>query len=319
MKLSELYEFFVCKGRQADPRGEDVIKEHFAFVKREFDKLSKDEKEEFDREKLINPYTDTRILYGDKNKEVKSIIAGIDMEAGELLLADRLKQKGMLIDLVLSHHPEGRAYANFYEVMHMQADILSKFGVPINIAEGILADRVKEVERKVMSANHTRAVDIARLLDIPFMCVHTPADNCVTHYLQGIFNSNQPERLTDILDLLKAIDEYKEALNNNNGPKILVGDKKKHSGKVFVDMTGGTEGSIDALEKLSQAGVGTIVGMHMSEKHIKNAEKYHINVVIAGHMASDTLGINLLLDDMTKEYGDINIISCSGFKRIKHS
>jgi len=85
---------------------------------------------------------------------------------------------------------------------------------------------------------------------------------------------------------------------------------------VFVDMTGGTSGSKDTLEKLSQSGVGTIVGMHMSEDHRKEAEKHHIHVVIAGHISSDTLGLNLLLDAMETR-GPLTVVECSGFKRIR--
>ena len=81
-------------------------------------------------------------------------------------------------------------------------------------------------------------------------------------------------------------------------------------------MTGGTEGPKKIYPRLSQAGVGTIVGMHMSEDHFRYAKDEHINVVIAGHIASDTLGMNLLLDEIEKA-GRLNIISCSGFVRIK--
>lgn len=99
-------------------------------------------------------------------------------------------------------------------------------------------------------------------------------------------------------------------------PKLvpnLVGNGKRSVGKIFVDMTGGTGGSEDAFEKLAIAGVGTIVGMHMSEKHRKNAEKFHINVVIAGHMASDSLGINLFLDKLVPT--GIEILPIAGFDR----
>jgi len=229
------------------------------------------------------------------------------------MLADRLREKGEAVDLVISHHPEGRAYANFYEVMHMQADILNKFGVPINVAEDILSDRIKEVQRGVMPINHTRAVDAARLLNIPFMCVHTPADNAVTAYLQQLIDNKKPDTMKDVLEILKEIPEYQDAAKNNAGPNIMIGSKERRTGKIFVDMTGGTGGSKDAFEKLSQAGVGTIVAMHISEDHRKEAEKHHINVVIAGHIASDNLGMNLLLDGLTA----IDAAGCSGFRRIK--
>ena len=239
------------------------------------------------------------------------------MEVGEVLLADRLKSKSRYIDLVISHHPEGRALAALYEVMDMQSGILLKYGIPINIAEDIMSDRIKEVERRLLPANHTRAVDAARLLDMPFMCIHTPADNAVANYLQKVFDEKKPDYISDIIDILKDIPEYKDAVNEKAGPKVVVGSEKRKTGKIFVDMTGGTGGSKDIYEKLSIAGIGTIVGMHIGEDHKKEAEKHHVNVVIAGHMSSDNLGVNLLFDDILEK--SVEIVAASGFRRFSRN
>jgi hypothetical protein len=316
LNLNEFYKFVIEEGISHDPRGAEKVELEIKRKKEEFEKMEGAKKVEFDQENLSNPYSDTRIL-NDTRKEIENILVGIDIETPELLLADRLRLQGKKIELALAHHPEGRAYANFYEVMGMQADILNKYGVPINIAEDLLAKRMKDVSRKVMPINHFRAVDAAELLDISFICVHTPADNFVTTYLQDLLDKKRPERVEDTIRLLKEIPEYKQSTARGNGPKVIVGSEKRRTGKIFVDMTGGTEGSEEALEKLSDSGVGTIVGMHMSEKHYQNAEKFHMNVVIAGHIASDTLGLNLLLDRVIKKFDPLNIISCSGFYRVK--
>jgi putative NIF3 family GTP cyclohydrolase 1 type 2 len=313
--LGEIYKAVVELGISADPRGKKVINEELKNIKKDYKELKKQQKEEFDTEKLTNPYADTRILYGDKKHKVKRVLVGIDMEIGEVLVADRLNQRGKKIDLIISHHPEGYALAGFYDVMRMQADVLNKFGVPINVAEGVLKDRISEVERKVMPVNHNRAVDAARLLDIPFICVHTPTDNLVTQFLQKMLDKAKPYTVKDIINLLKKIPEYKMAIADNAGPKVFAGKESNRAGKIFVEMTGGTEGSKKAIEKLAQAGVGTIVGMHMSDEIRKEAEKYHINVIIAGHIASDNLGLNLLLDKLTKK-DKLDIITCSGFRRV---
>jgi len=316
LNLTEFYRFVIEEGISRDPRGAERVKLEIKRKREEFEKLDEAKRREFDQETLRNPYSDTRIL-NDTKKEIRNILVGIDIETPELLLADRLKSRGKEIDLALAHHPEGRAYANFYKVMGMQADILNKYGVPINIAEDLLEKRIKEVSRKVMPVNHFRAVDAAGLLDISFICVHTPADNFVTTYLQGLMDEKKPELVEDAIDLLKEIPEYKEAAIKGSGLKVIVGSESRRAGKIFVDMTGGTEGSEEALEKLSLSGVGTIVGMHMSEKHYENAQKFHINVVIAGHMASDTLGLNFLLDRAIEKFGPLNVISCSGFYRVE--
>jgi putative NIF3 family GTP cyclohydrolase 1 type 2 len=118
----------------------------------------------------------------------------------------------------------------------------------------------------------------------------------------------------EVLEILEEIPEYREAIKRNNPPKILVGNHKNRAGKIFVDMTGGTEGAVELIEKMANTGIGTIICMHMSEDHRKEAEKYHINVVIAGHMASDSLGMNILLDNLEKN--GIEIINISGLIRV---
>lgn len=316
MKLSKIYELVVKEGIVADPRGKDIVSKNLAKVKKEFSELKEKNKAAFDKEKLTNPYADTRILNGDPDLNVKAALIGVDIEVGEILLADRLKQLGKKVDLVISHHPEGYARANFYEVMNMQVDIFGKVGVPITVAEGLLKERIKEVERKVLPGNYSRAVDAAKLLSIPFMCIHTPADNHVATFLQRLFDDKKPEDVDEVLEILKGIPEYQEAMKLNAGPKVLFGEPKNRAGKIFVDMTGGTEGPKEIFDKLEQAGIGTLVSMHLSEEHFKNVQKGHMNVVVAGHISSDSLGLNLLLDKLEKE-DKLEFITCSGFRRMK--
>lgn len=314
MKLRDIYKKAIEIAIENDPRGRDIVLKDLEHRKKESEDLKPDEKEFFDKESLQNPYSDSRILFGTDDEEIKGILVGIDIEVGEVLLADSLRSRGRRIDLLLSHHPEGGAFANLYTVMQMQSDILNRFGVPINVAESLMEGRIKEVERKLMPLNHTRAVDAARLLDIPFMCLHTPADNMVASYLQKLFDEKKPYLLSDALDMLKNVPEYKTAGINGVGPKISLGSKNRKAGKIFVDMTGGTEGAKEIFESLTNSGISTIVAMHVSEDHRKEAEKNHLNVIIAGHISSDTLGLNLLLDGISK-YDSLDILECSGFKR----
>ncbi|MFH1478533.1 MAG: NGG1p interacting factor NIF3 [Candidatus Omnitrophota bacterium] len=314
MKLGDLYKQIVDFGMKKDPRGIESVKKELKRANKEYEALDKKAKAYYDKERLVHPYADTRILFGEKNLNVKTVMVGVDVEVGEVVLADRLNQKGKKIDLLIGHHPEGTALAGFYNVMYMQIGILNKLGVPINIAESLMKDRIKEVERRVLPANHSRAVDAAKLLNIPFMTCHTPADNCVATYLQGLMDKKKPDTLGDIIDILIGIPEYKDAAANNAPPKIIRGSSSSNSGKIFVDMTGGTEGSKDIFNKLSQAGVSTMVCMHLSEEHFKKAQAEHMNVIVAGHIASDNIGINLVIDEIEKKER-LNVINCSGFRR----
>jgi putative NIF3 family GTP cyclohydrolase 1 type 2 len=124
------------------------------------------------------------------------------------------------------------------------------------------------------------------------------------------------ETVGDLMEFLLEIPEYAAALKLKAGPKIFAGSAERSLGKVVVtEFTGGTNGSKDIYERMAQYGIGTIVGMHMSEEHRKEAEKHHINVIIAGHMSSDSLGMNLLLDEIEKQ--GIEVVPISGLIRIK--
>jgi len=313
MKIGEIYRLAIEKGMGKDPRTKAAVEKLLEKENKRYAEMKDDEKKEYDQDKLFNPYGDTRLLYGDPGREVSRVLAGIDMETGEVLLADRISGRGRKIDLIIAHHPEGKAMSALYQVMRLQEDVLAKFGVPINVAEGIMASRINEVKLGLMPLNHNRAVDAARLLDIPIMCVHTPADNLVNDFVQSMMDEKQPETLNDVVKLLKGIPEYAEAVNYNAGPAIVIGNKEKRAGRVMVDMTGGTSGSQDAYAKLSAAGVGTLIVMHIGEKHRKEAEKNHGNVIIAGHMASDSLGLNLFLDEIARR--GVEVIPCAGLLR----
>jgi len=314
MKLKEIYELAIETGRGVDLREQEEIERILEENKEKFSELSDKKKEYFDRDKLDNPYSDTRILTGEEATEVKQVLMGIDIDVSEILVADRLTEKGEPVDAVISHHPEGRALAALHEVMHMQEDILHQLGIPINVAEGMLADRIKEVERGIMPLNHNKARDAARIFDLPLLSVHTPADNLVVNFLQEKVEAADLETVEDVVDLLLEIPEYQEAAKEQAGPKVLVGNESRRAGKVVVEMTGGTGGAEEEFAKLAQEGVGTLICMHIREERRKKAEENHINVVVAGHMASDSIGMNLFADKLVKR--GVDIIPCSGLIRV---
>jgi hypothetical protein len=56
--------------------------------------------------------------------------------------------------------------------------------------------------------------------------------------------------------------------------------------------------------------------MHLSIEHTKEAQKNHINAVIAGHIPSDNVGLNLLFDELLKRE-KLKITPLSGFRRVE--
>lgn len=315
MKLKDIYESAYRAGIAADPRGRDGVQRVLDRAKKAFDELAEAKRWEFDVESLVNPYADTRILVGDREREVTRMMVGIDLESAEVLLAHTLRSRGEVVDLLLAHHPEGRALARLEEVMGLQADVWHRFGVSLAYGDAALGDRMSEVMRAFHARNNEQAVAAARLLDLPFMCCHTPADNNVNKFLQDRCDPLGDEgTVEELIDMLKEIPEYRQAVVDGSGPTLFEGGPKRRTGKIMVDMTGGTSGPVDSISKLAAAGVGTIVGMHMGEEHRKRAKEERVNVVIAGHISSDSLGMNLIIDSF--ERNGVDVVACSGFTRV---
>jgi len=314
MKIQDIYQKAVQMGIDADFRTNEYVQQLLERRKKKYEKLSDAEKEEFDQESLTNPYSDTRVLHVAEDKEIQKVLVGIDIEPAEILLAKQLGD----IDLVISHHPLGRALADLHEVMELQVDVLNQYGVPVNIAEGLLKERISEVARGLNPRNNWRTVDAAKLLGVNLICLHTATDNNAASFLKGKIEGKDPERLEDLMEILGGIEEYQIAKKMGAGPKLFVGSPESRCGKIaLTEITGGTEGSPKLMEKMAQAGIGTVVGMHTSEDHKKEAETANLNVVIAGHMSSDSIGMNVVLDELEKQ--GIEIIPCSGFLRVSRA
>ncbi len=312
MQIKDIFDLAIQMSVATDLRGADFVKNLLQRRKEKYDKLSDKQKEEFDIETLENPYSDSRILHVAEDREIKKILFGIDIESAEILLAKELGN----IDLIIAHHPRGKGLANLADVMSLQCDVLATYGVPINVAEGLMREKISEVARGVNSSNHQRTVDTAKLLGFNLMCLHTTCDNLAAKFLKDKVEEKEFSTVGDVMDMLKEIPEYAEAMKIGAGPKIYVGSPEGRCGKIAVtEITGGTEGSPKLYEKMAQAGIGTVIGMHVSEEHKKEAELANVNIVIAGHMSSDSLGINLFLDELEKR--GIEIIPCSGLIRIK--
>lgn len=311
MTIQDIFNLAIKMGVDSDLRGRERVEKFLQRKKVKYDKLSEKEKEEFDMDSLENPYLDSRILNISEDREIKRAIVGIDIDPAEILLAKELGN----IDLVIAHHPRGKALASLHDVMEMQCEILSLYGVPVNITEGLMKQKIAEVARGISGINHQRPVDAARLTGVNFINLHTPLDNLAAKFLKDKIEEKNPERLEDLLNLLKEVPEYKEAIKIGSGPEIFVGSLENRCGKITVtEITGGTEGSPKLYEKMANAGIGTVVSMHQSEEHRKEAETANINVIIAGHISSDSLGVNLFLDELERQ--GIEIIPCSGLIRI---
>ncbi|MFB6076951.1 MAG: NGG1p interacting factor NIF3 [Candidatus Nanohaloarchaea archaeon] len=312
--FDELHGFAVEAGIAQDPRDRDEVERELEKREKEYEDLGGVRKEKYDEDRLDNPYDDSKVLHG-ADSEVSRVAVGIDMETQDLLLVDRLQERGEDIDGVIAHHPKGAALARLADVMNLQIDTLKKAGVPISQAEAAVRPRIQDVRRGTHGINHPRVPMAAERLDLPLMTLHTVTDNFAHAFIKDYLAEEDPRTMDDLVDTLLDVPEYAWALEYAMGPEIFVGSEENRVGNLAFDFTGGTELDKSRMESMATSGVNTIVAMHMSKEQIEAAEEQNINVVSAGHMPSDSLGINLFLDDAIDEF-DLEVVELSGFKRV---
>lgn len=317
MNVQQVFDLGLKMGIAADPRGENGVAKYLERAKKIYEDLKEEDKEYYDKECLVNPYSDSRIHIGDRAANVRRILTGIDITSAEVLLASQLNERGQNIDLVLAHHPIGRSLAGLNAVMDMTVEMFEKLGIPVHLAEKFMDERMKEVGRSTHAVNHYQMLDMAKLLKINVMNTHTITDNLVQNFLNDCVEKKAPETVGELVKVILEIPEYQEAKRRGAGPRITAGGPQNRVGKFLVKMTGGTSTSSKMYQELSRVGISTIVGMHMAESSMEKVNEQHLNVVIAGHISSDSLGMNLFLDALEKE--GIEVVPCGGLIRMKRN
>ena len=252
---------------------------------------------------------DSGIVY-DNGKEVKRVLAGIDMDTTMLMLA---KQLGF--DCVAQHHPAGIMNPGGTDLFcrdHMKK--LMECGVPINEAQRLANESRTKRNHAVHARNRTQMRDVAKLLDISDGAYHTPADmlaeRTVQKKMDALSERNPQCTVQDVIDELMTIREYKEALEGQQ-PEVWVGSKDSYAGKIYVEMYGVGAPTLEEYIACSNAGVGTFIGMHATPEVVEGLKKHNkSNLIIAGHMASDSLGFNQILEAW--EAKGIEVVRISG-------
>lgn len=318
MKLNKLFKTAIAHGIAADPRGKAKIDKILKKEKEGQSKLKGLEKELADEERTWNPFADSRIYNGTGEEDIKTLAVGIDIETQDILLVDRLREKGKKIDAIFAHHPEGRGLADLDKVMEMQIEVYGGVGVPENLSDGLMRPRMDKIRRAIHADNLFRSETTATLLGIPMFNCHTPTDNLVWQFITKTICKKEYDDLGQIIKALTAIPEYKYYAKKGNPPIIANGSKSGRPGKIVAtEFTGGTNGPEEILEAQAHAGVGTILSMHVTEKTLEKAKECHVNMIQCSHMASDAIGINLMLDKLSKEEKKLSVVDISGFVRVK--
>jgi hypothetical protein len=112
---------------------------------------------------------------------------------------------------------------------------------------------------------------------------------------------------------LKTIPEMEASLVQ---PELWLGTAENPVGRWVVQMAAGTNGGAPVYRTYYEHGIDTILAMHIDERDLRELEQLQrpaANLVITGHIPSDSIGMNRVLDALEKQ--GIEVIAGSGVIR----
>ena len=239
------------------------------------------------------PEDSTIYVRGDN---IRKVLFGTDAGVPELMLA---KQQGY--DAVIAHHPQGgTATVRFHHVFKRHVQQMVAAGIPVEEAEKAVQKKLEELEVEGHTRNYGHAVDVARLLKMPYMNIHTPLDEVGRRMMAEKVDSRIRKDST-VKDVVSALEELPEFRNALTRIKIRMGNAENQAGKVAVSHGAGTNGGYEIARTYFKYGVGTVVYIHVRPGDLEKlkAERKG-NLIVTGHIASDSVGINPLIHELEK-------------------
>ena len=238
---------------------------------------------------------------------VQRVLIGIDVKQAELMLA-----KSLGFDCVIGHHPSaGRSMLHYHEVLLRHVDQMVGQGVPSEIAQEVMAETVES--RRVLASmqNYDHAPSVARLLDLPYLNIHTPLDEIGRRRLAAAIRQMPPESTTtQLADHLR--ESFGEFRNADTEIELRVGRPENPIGRAVMSHGAGTNGGYPVAKAYFDHGVDTVVYIHCRpEDAAKLRAEYGDakNLLVTGHIASDAIGINPYVERLREEGLDVSTFS----------
>lgn len=230
---------------------------------------------------------------------IERILVGIDLEGPELLWA---KAEGL--DLVVTHHPPGGLPAlNFWRVLWRHVGPMVSHGVPEDIARAALTDLLRENRLQHHARNYLRLPALAQKLGIAYMNIHTPLDEIGRKRLvQAVTELPKGASVGELMAHLRSC--YGEFRNALTTMEVVMGNSRNPAGKVAVIHGAGTNGGYPVAKALFDHGVDTVLYIHIRPHEAHRLAQEHggqgKNLVVTGHIASDSPGINPFVEELRR-------------------
>lgn len=236
---------------------------------------------------------DTAIHVAGKN--IRKVLISIDVDVAELMLA-----KNLGCDAVIAHHPIGEASINFHLVFDRHVDYMLEHGIPRQIAEEAVTKLKKRVALRTHTTIYTHTVAAAEKIGMPLVNIHLPCDELMRRRILAQLKSSKIENVSDIKSSVEQIPEFRKSATEVQVP---YGDPTSKAGRYALVVAAGTNGGYPVAKAYFEHGISTVIYLHVNSEDLAKLkeEKVSGNLVILGHLAGDSVGLNQLADALERK------------------
>jgi putative NIF3 family GTP cyclohydrolase 1 type 2 len=240
-----------------------------------------------------------------KGKNISKVLIGINIGTAELMLAKQLGCDG-----VIAHHPIGIAAVNFYKVFDRHLDYMIEHGVPKKIAR----EAVEKLKERIETRNHadiySDVAGAAKALGMPLVNIHQPCDEYMRRVILHAIKAGRTEYVSDIVRSISKIPEFRHAATK---VQVRFGNQNNKAGRWTLVVAAGTNGGFHIAKAYLQHGVSTVIYLHIDYGELTKMreEKLEGNLIVMGHLAGDSIGLNGLaerLEDLGIETVRVGIL-----------
>ena len=251
----------------------------------------------------------------DTGRPIKRALSSINATTGDLLLARELG-----CDAFLLHHPlGGSARRDFHHVFDRMIELMVSYGVPAKIATEAQANLRNRCRFNDHASDWDHLASAAELLDITLVNVHLPADELGRQVMVQAIESVAPD--ATIADVAAALAEIPELGHSINEILLVPDDADRPAGRVAVMHAGGTNGGAEVAACIFEHAdpvVDTVIYIHLAgdaatQIRTRAASGERGSIIVTGHLASDAIGMNLLIHDLESNHG-IEVIRHGGLR-----
>jgi hypothetical protein len=174
--------------------------------------------------------------------------------------------------------------------------------VPKEAAAAAIAELQEDREPRAHAENYDHLPSVARMIGIGLMCIHNPCDEIGRRVMDEALRARLPPRprVRDAVEALESIPEFRAAKTRI---VVRMGNAEHLLGKWAVHHGAGTNGGVPVARAAFDHGIDTVFYIHIDAGALRRLREVYgregpKNLVVTGHLASDSIGINLLVREL---------------------